>query len=83
VSAPFQRTQRVYLADGFQRSYGIMFGTLLLLCAWFCFFFLSSVAVDENLMADRTVPVASTDRPQVVRVNKISPASLLLQSLGR
>jgi hypothetical protein len=82
VSIPFQRTQRVYMTDGFQGSYCIMFGVILLLIAWVCFFFLSSVAVDENFMADRTPPVTSTDMTQAVKV-KISPASLLLQSLGR
>ena len=82
MSTPFQRTQRVYMADGFQRSYGILFCALLLLGVWFCFFFFSSIAVDENLLADPTSPVASTEKPQPVIV-KTSPASLLLQSLGR
>jgi len=82
MSIPFQRTQRVYMADGFQRSYRITVGVILLLVVWFGFFFLSSVEVDESLMSDRTPPVTSTDMAQAVKV-KISPASLLLQSLGR
>ena len=71
MSIPFQRTQRIYKADGFQRSYRIMFGAILLLVAWFCFFFLSSVAVDENLMSDRTPSVTSIDMTQAVKVKAL------------
>jgi hypothetical protein len=48
-----------------------MFGAILLLVAWFCFFFLSSVAVDENLMSDRTPSVTSIDMTQAVKVKAL------------